>query len=172
VSAFQQCLKLVPKDARAEDNLGLAYQGLNRIPDAITAFQTAIEWQKASPLQNPEPFIDLGALLLDQNRPKEAVSYLLQALAISPEAYRSQGMAELEPRVHEHLAKAYSRLNEMARAQTELEKAVALSPNDAHLHYLLGQVYRREGLADKAKAELDHYTAMADAQNTTGRADR
>jgi Flp pilus assembly protein TadD len=69
-------------------------------------------------------------------------------------------MAELEPRAHEHLAKAYSRLNQLDKAEAELNKAVALAPNQAHLHYLLGQIYRRQGRTDEAKAEFARFTAL------------
>jgi len=160
ISAFQQCLKLHPKDGKAEDNLGLAYQGLDRVNEAISAFQTSIAWQAEEPVKNPDPYVNLGAILVEQNRPAEAVKYLDQALAIPPESYRAQGMEELRPRAHEHLAKAYSRLNQLPKAETELEKALELTPSDAHLHYELAQIYQREGLSEKAKGEFDRYTTL------------
>jgi tetratricopeptide (TPR) repeat protein len=165
VNAFQQCLTLDPKNVKAEDNLGLSYAGLDRNDDAMAAYKTAIAWQSGASSKNPDPFINIGELLLEQNRPDEAVSYLMQAVAIPPEIYRNQGMAELESRAHEHLGKAYSRLNRPEEAKTELEGAVGLAPNDAHLHYLLGQLYQKMGARDKAKAEFDRFTALSRAQN-------
>ena len=159
-SAFQQCLKLEPKDVKAEDNLGLAYQGLDRVNEAISAFQMSIAWQAEEPVKNPDPYVNLGALLIEQNRPAEAVKYLDQALAIPTESYRAQRMAELEPRAHEQLAKAYSRLSQLTKAEAEMEKALELAPNDAHLHYELAQIYQREGQSDKAKGEFDRYTEL------------
>lgn len=160
ISAYQQGLKLEPKSVKAEDNLGLAYQGLDRVNDAIAAFETAISWQADAAVRNPDPYINLGAILIEQNRPAEAVKYLDQALAIPPESYRAQGMEELRPRAHEHLSKAYSRLSQLPKAENELEKALELTPNDAHLHYELAQIYQREGLSEKAKSEFDRYTAL------------
>jgi len=160
VSAFQHCLKLEPRAVKAEDNLGLAYQGLNRVNDAITAFQNAIAQQAETPVKNPDPYVNLGAILIEQNQPNEAIKYLEQALAIPPASYRAQGVDELLPRAHEHLAKAYSRLNRLPRAEAELFAALELSPNDAHLHYLLAQIYQREGQPDKAKNEFDRYTKL------------
>jgi hypothetical protein len=36
-----------------------------------------------------------------------------------------------------------------------LERAVALSPNTSGLHFKLGQIYRHEGLLDRAQQEFD-----------------
>jgi Flp pilus assembly protein TadD len=165
VNAFQQCLTLDPKNVKAEDNLGLSYAGLDRNDEAIVAYKNAIAWQSGAPAKNPDPFINIGELLLEQNRPEEAVSYLMQAVAISAEVYRSQGMAELEPRAHEYLGKAYSRINRPQEAKVELEKAVELAPEDARLHYLLGQLYQKMGARDKAKAEFDRFAALSRAHN-------
>jgi Flp pilus assembly protein TadD len=35
-----------------------------------------------------------------------------------------------------------------------MEKAVQLAPDNASLHYVLGQLYRKLGLTDKAKVEF------------------
>jgi tetratricopeptide (TPR) repeat protein len=164
IQAFQQCLTLDPKSAKAEDNLGLSYEGLGKKDDAIAAYKQAIEWQAQgtqkrgsqelssqehsaqghAPEKTDEPFIDLGSLLLDEDRAADALPYLQQAAAMAPQDAKS----------HERLGKAYSHLNQLPQAQSELEKAVALAPDVASLHFMLGQVYRKEGLMDKAKIEL------------------
>jgi Flp pilus assembly protein TadD len=84
LNAFDRCLKLDSANVKAEDNLGMTYAKLGRTSDAISAFQTAIAWQAGLREKNPQPFIDLGRLLIDQNRPQEATSYLLQATKIAP----------------------------------------------------------------------------------------
>ena len=165
VNAFQHCLTLDPKNVKAADNLGLSCAGLDRNDEALAAFKNAIAWQSDASVKNPDPFINIGELLLEQNRAGEAVSYLTQAVAIPQEIYRSQGMAELEPRAHEHLGMAYSRLNRPREAKAELEKAVELAPEDARLHYLLGQLYQKMGTHDKAKAEFDRFSSLSRAQN-------
>ncbi len=144
IQAFQKCLALDPKNVKAENNLGLAYEGLGSKDDAIAAYKAAIDWQAQAPQKDHEPYINLGSLLLDQDRPKEALTYLQQATAMAPE----------DAKGHERLGKAYAHLNELPQAQSELEKAVALAPYVASLHFMLGQVYRREGLIEKAKAEF------------------
>ena len=156
VSAFQQSLKLDPRNVKTEDNLGLSYAGLGRNEEAIAAYQQAMAWQAQAPLKNPGPYVNLANLLLDQNRSAEAVSHLLQAVEIAPR----------ESRAHELLGKAYTRLEQFPKAQTELEKAIELSPKSSSLHCMLAPVYRKQGLAEKAKAEFDLCAAMAGTHST------
>jgi len=68
VEAFQHCLKLDPRNLKAEDNLGLAYAGLGRREEAAAAYQQAIDWQSRAALKNPAPYIDFGDLLRHENR--------------------------------------------------------------------------------------------------------
>jgi Flp pilus assembly protein TadD len=151
VDAFQRCLKLDPRNVKAEDNLGLSYAGLGRREEAAAAYQQAIAWQSGAALKNSGPYIDFGDLLLDENLNEEAVSYLLQAVEIAPQ----------ESRAHELLGKAYTRLEELRKAQSELEKAIELSPHKTNLHCMLAPVYRKQGLADKAKIEFDRCANLA-----------
>jgi tetratricopeptide (TPR) repeat protein len=156
VSAFQQCLKLSPRNVKAEDNLGLALAGLGRNEEATAAYKQAMDWQSQSTLKNPGPYIDLGSLLLDESLPEEAVPYLVQAIEISPS----------EPRAHELLGKAYTRMEQLRKAQTELEKATELAPENANLHCMLAPVYRKLGIADKAKTEFERCAALSGSHST------
>lgn len=155
VEAFKKCLALDPENVKAEENLGLAYAGLGNDPQAIGAYQDAIAWQAHAVRKDPEAYLALGRLFLEQNRPKDAIPVLIQATQIAPSV--SQG--------HELLGKAYLNTNDLPKAQGELEQAVKLSPDTARLHYILGQVYRKEGFAAKAKAEFDRTAAL---QGTRG----
>jgi len=150
VHAFVQCLKLDPQNVKAEDNLGLAYAGLNRVNDAVAAYHAAIEWQKDAPTKNPGPFIDLADLLLNQNRSSEAISYLNEAIQIAPQ----------DSKAHELLGKAYARLDEFPQAQAELEKAAELAPQNANLPCMLGPIYRKRSLTEKAKLALDRCASL------------
>lgn len=150
IGAFQQALKLDPRNVKAEDNLGLSYAGLGRYDEAIAAYQQAIGWQEQSSSKNPGPYINMGSLLLDLNRSQEAVTSLLQAVEVAP----------LESRAHELLGKAYARLEEFPKAQAELEKAIELSPRSPNLYCMLAPVYRKQGLGEKAKAEFERCAAL------------
>ena len=156
ISAFQQCLKLDPQNVKAEDNLGLALAGLGHNEEATAAYQQAISWQAQSLTKNPGPYIDLGGLLVDENRPQDAVSFLLRGIEIAPS----------ESRAHELLGKAYTRIEDFPRAQAALEKAIELSPQAANLHCMLAPVYRKQGLAEKAKAEYERCAALTGTHST------
>jgi len=129
---------------------------LNRTEEAVTAYRTAITWQMDSAVKNPEPFLNLGSLLADGDRLDEGVSFLLEAARLDSRDYR----------VHRQLGKAYTRLNQLEKAQAELEKAVELAPQNAPVHFMLAQVYRKQGLMEKAKMESDRYTALVGSSST------
>ena len=150
IDAFKKCLTFDTTNVKAEENLGLSYAGRGDVPEAIKAYQTAIDWQASSVAKDAEAYLALGTLLLDQNRPEDAIPILTQATQIAPSV--SQG--------HELLGKAYLHTQDLLKAQTELEEAVKLSPDTARLHYILGQVYRKEGLTAKAKVEFDRCAAL------------
>jgi len=157
IEAFAQCLKLEPRNIKAETNVGLSYEALERPDEAAQAFQNAIAWQAESSAKDPEPFIELGHLYVNQNQPEKAVPYLTQSIAIFP----------LISKAHEELGKAYSLLNKFPEAQAELEKAIELTPQAPNLHCLLAPVYRKQGLTDKAKAETDRCSALSGTHSTS-----
>jgi len=156
IDAFQKCLKLDPQNVKAEDNLGLSFAGLGRNDEASAAYKQAIAWQAQLLGKNPGPYIDLGSLLIDENRLQDAVSFLLQALEIAPR----------DSRAHELLGKAYTRTQEFPKAQAELEQAIELSPQTPNLHCMLAPVYRKQGLAEKAKGEYDRCAALTGTHST------
>ncbi|MGA8598810.1 MAG: tetratricopeptide repeat protein [Bryobacteraceae bacterium] len=155
VSVFLECLKLEPKNVKAEDNLGLSYQGLGRLDGAIAAFRAAIAWQTNAKQKDSGPYIDLGTLFVDNDRPREAIPHLLEAAALAPD----------DVRAHRELGKAYLHLDELDKAQAELERSVQLAPQYAPTHFMLAQVYRRRGMTDKAKQESERYIALAGAHS-------
>ncbi len=84
VAAFSHCLELDSTNVKAEDNLGMTYARLARPKEAIAALQNAIAWQAPLQDKNPQPYIDLGGVLIGEKRPDEAIPYLLQATKIAP----------------------------------------------------------------------------------------
>ena len=156
IAAFEQCLKLEPRNVKAQDDLGLSYQGLHRNEEAMAAYRTAIAWQADAAVKNPGPLLDLGALLVDCDRADEGLPYLLEAARLSPQDHT----------VHRQLGEAYAHLNQLAKAEAELEKAAELAPESAPVHFMLAQVYRRQGLLDKAKTESDRYAALTGTKST------
>ena len=151
VDAFEHALELSPGNVKFEDNLGLAYAGLNRTNEALAAYKSAIDWQSQSTPKSPAPFIDIADLLLDHNRPADATNYLQQALAIAPNASKA----------HELMGKAYVRLDDLPKAQAELERALQLAPQNKNVHCMLAPLYRKQGQTEKAKFESERCSALA-----------
>ena len=144
IHAFEQCLKLDPKNVKAEDNLGLSYYGLGR------------RGRCARRVQNGHRVGVAGGA--------ERSGTVHRSWDALPRAESPEGRAAIpsgsdadcagDAKGHEKLGKTFSQLDELPKAQSELERAVALAPEVASLHYMLGQIYRKQGLMDKAKAEF------------------
>lgn len=143
ITSFKRVLALRPKDVRAENNLGLAWKGLNEVEPATKAFHTAIEWEGEHP-EDAQPFLNLGILLVNSAHPGAALKYLKTAVRLAP----------TNPKIREQLARALKAQKDFAGAQKQLEAAVKLAPKAAGLHYELGQVYWREGLHDEAHRQF------------------
>ena len=134
----------------------MSLAGLGRNEEAAAAYNQAIAWQAQSLAKNPGPYIDMGSLLIDENRTQDAITFLLRAIEIAPR----------ESRAHELLGKAYTRVEDFPKAQAELEKAIGLSPQAANLHCMLAPVYRKHGLAEKAKAEYERCATLTGTHST------
>ena len=150
IACYEKALALSPHLVKAENNLGLAYEGLNQVDEAIKAYRTAIAWQAESPSPSEQPLVNLGIVLVDRNDLSEARPMLQQAVKIAP----------ADARIRAALGRLYQKQGDLAAAQAELERAVALAPGTAAYHFLLGQVYRRSGLTEQAKSEFAKASAL------------
>lgn len=143
ISSFERALALRPHYIEAENNLGLAWQGLNNSDRAMAAFRSAIDWQREDP-KDAQPYLNMGGALVDQNHADEALPYLKVAAKLAPK----------NPKIHEELARAYEAESKLTQAQHELEVATSLAPNVSGLHFKLGRIYSREGLRDRAQQQF------------------
>lgn len=150
VRCFQKALSLSPRLAKAENNLGLAYEGLNQVDEAVKAYRTAIAWQADAANPSEQPLVNLGLVLVDRNDLSEALPLLQQAVKIAP----------ADARIRAALGRLYQRQGDLAAAQAELQRAVALAPGTASYHFLLGQMYRRSGHPEEAKSEFAKASAL------------
>jgi Flp pilus assembly protein TadD len=156
VECFQHALTLAPGSVKAENNLGLAYEGLNRPEDAIAAYRTAVSWQQNVPHPSAQPLLNLAIALSHEQRLDDALPLLAQAVAIAP----------TDPKIHQQLGQLYLRLGRLSDAQNELEKAVTLAPDTAPFHFLLGRIYRQRGLETQAKVEFARVSALNGTHST------
>jgi tetratricopeptide (TPR) repeat protein len=141
---FDRVLILDPKHLKAEENLGLAYEAMNRPDLAEAALRKAASWATGE-TKDRWPFLDLGAFLLDQDRAAEALDPLRTALRIDPQC------AEC----HEKVGRALLETQDTAAAIAELEQAAQLDPQDPKTHYQLGRALRQSGQKERAQQEFD-----------------
>ena len=144
IDSFNRALQLMPRFVKAEDNMGLAYEGLNQPDEAIKHYRQAIAWANEAGHPSEQPLLNLGILLTDRNQLEEALPLLQQGEALAP----------ANGKIHGALGKLYARRGDLPLARRNLELAVAADPKDSGLHFQLGQIYRKLGEKDLAAAEL------------------
>jgi tetratricopeptide (TPR) repeat protein len=142
--AFLTVLDLDPRDAKAENNLGLILESEAKPEQALEAYRKAIEWQAGSAHRSEQPYLNLGNLLLELDRAGEAIAPLEKAVELGPD----NGSCHLK------LGTAYLRTNRLPEAQRELENAERLEPENAAIHYQLARFYKQIHQMDKAKVEF------------------
>lgn len=156
IEAFKKCMTLSPHNLRAEYNLGLAYAGAGQIDLATTAYQSAIAWQQSSGVQDPQPYLDFGSMLLQQGKPSQGLPLLEKAVTLGPQ----------NPRAHEQLGKAWQQLHNLPKADAEMQAAVRLAPDVSALHFEMGRILQLEGLTAKAKVEFERCSALNATHST------
>ncbi|HET9680496.1 MAG TPA: tetratricopeptide repeat protein [Candidatus Limnocylindrales bacterium] len=138
-----------------------ALMGLKRLDDAAKDFQKVVDIAKTGEMAIVDPtleaaFYGLGQIAMQQDRPKDAVTWLQQALVIK----RSDADAIYL------LGTAYIATNDLDNAITELRAATVFVPVGWSEPYTaMAQAYTKQGKADLAKWA----TAMADLND--GRTD-
>jgi tetratricopeptide (TPR) repeat protein len=150
--AFLTVLDLDPRDAKAENNLGLVFESSGQPDAAIEAYRNAIAWQEASPHRSEQPYVNLGNLLMEQDRTAEAVGPLEKAVALAPD----------NAFCHLTLGVYYRKVGQVESARHELERATQLDPENAVAHYQLGRLYKDMHDADRTQAEADRAQAKFD----------
>jgi tetratricopeptide (TPR) repeat protein len=152
-NCFMRALALAPRSVKVENNLGLAYEGLNRTDDAVIAYRQAIAWQNEGAPQkaSEQPLLNLAIVLVHRAELAEALTLLQRAVAIAPR----------DPRIHEQLGQVYMQQGNYSEARKSLEAAMRLDPEKSNLHFLLGQAYRHLGRQQDAKTEFDAAARLA-----------
>ena len=143
--AFETVLTLNPRSSKAENNLGLILETEGQTATAMKAYQTAIAWQEHSSRPSEQPYVNLGNLLMEQGKTKEAIPPLEKAVALAP----NNAFCRMT------LGMAYRQLGQLDAAQRELEKATQLEPDNAKAHYQLGRLYKDIHDTVRARAEFD-----------------
>lgn len=154
--AFTTVMNLDPHNTRAENNLGLILETDGKADAAIEAYRNAIAWQEQSSHPSEQPYVNLGNLLMEQGRVKDAIVPLETAAKLAPNnAY-----------CHMILGMAYRQSKQSEPARRELERATELEPKNAKAHYQLGRLYKDMHDLDRAQTEFKK-TAELNAQTAS-----
>ena len=110
--------------------LGLAYTGLERFEDAITAYERSIAYQPDWAYSHAA----LASAYANMHRYTEAL-----------DAYKvAVGLAPNDEMIHHQLGNVYSKRGEHAAAVRHQLQAIAIAPEFASAHYQLGLLYAQE----------------------------
>ena len=145
VEALQHCLSLDPANAKAGDFLGLSYEGLGKTSEA-----RGVPGRYVGRYDRTRALARYGNSAGGGRTPSGSASEASQSAATGS-AKRAGPPGNRE---------AYLLSNHPDLAQPELETAAALEPENAPVHFLLAQVYRKRGLVARADAETARFAAL------------
>jgi Flp pilus assembly protein TadD len=126
VSLFQRAIAVVPDNALAHNNLGMALVEQQRIAEALGHFQAAVTFAPG----DTDARSNVGNALRALGRPAEAVVAYEQALAQAPS----------DASIHYNLATALIDIGRVDEAVAHLREAVRLDPEYAKARSLLARI--------------------------------
>ncbi|SFM82194.1 Tfp pilus assembly protein PilF [Nitrosomonas nitrosa] len=138
LAEFQYTVKIAPLNDLVHLKLGMALQGLNRIPESEKAYLAALQL-------NPNHIIAYNNLawMAAEKRKNliQAEKWAKKAIEQAPEI----------PSFHDTLAWVYRAQGKLEEAEKTLSKAVKMNPQSAEIHYHLGQIYLDQKKIENAK---------------------
>lgn len=140
VALFRHAIDVVPDNALAHNNLGMALVARGEIGEALEHFHTAAE---IAPLDT-DARANEGNALRVLGRPVEAVAAYTKALGQAPD----------DASLHFNLATALVDLSRFDEAAAHLGTAVTLDPAHVKARMLLGTLLYRQGRASEALAQF------------------
>jgi tetratricopeptide (TPR) repeat protein len=158
--AIKWLKKSVAFDSKNKDAwyyLGRAYYTKARLSDARAAFEKTLELDPT----NVRAESNLGLVYESEGRVQDAIAAYRQAIA-----WQSDDLQPSE-QSYVNLGRLLMEQNHSQEARGLLEKAVALAPNNAYCHLILGEYYRKSGQFRDAQRELERATQL-DPGNAAG----
>jgi tetratricopeptide (TPR) repeat protein len=149
ISHLKRAVELHDQFPQAYAMLGLAYNEQKKWNEAQGALEKAIQ-------QDPkavEAYFQLGASLSRQTDYAGAVKALNKGLELNPDAPHA-------PSAHYELAKSYLALGQWQDANPHASKAVAMQPDVASWHILMGNIDLKKGDGLGAIAEFQAYLKL------------
>jgi tetratricopeptide (TPR) repeat protein len=146
----RRAIELDPESAAAQDRLGQALEGMNRLDEALERYEIATE-KAARSVPNAAATYHLGRLLGELGRLEDSAGWLEKARRIDPNLAEAQY----------ELGRALQKLGRWAESVSALERAAQLRPLDAATHYALFRAHQRLGHPAAAQAALGRFQALS-----------
>ena len=143
---YRKALQLAPNVPGLHYSVGHCYWQMKRFDEAIPE----IERELALNPRNASANFVLGHIYAYRQDLEKSSKYLQRAVEESPDFVEAR----------KQLGKVLSLMQDNRGAVRQLEIAVASDPEDYSVHYLLAGVYRKLGLQDKARKELDIFNQL------------
>jgi tetratricopeptide (TPR) repeat protein len=143
---FRSAIALVPDDADAHSNLGMALKAQNRLHEAIACFRACL----ALAPNHVDATAALAGALLAQEKWREAEDAFRQAIAHDP--YRAD--------LHVNLGNALKMQERLDEARECYHEALKLDPLAAEAHNNLGAVLMSQGKPAEAIASYDRAISL------------
>jgi tetratricopeptide (TPR) repeat protein len=158
--ALERAASLMPQDAEARANLGIALLEARRVNEALERFRQALMIKP----DYAEVHNVLGSVLLDHGRAEQAVTCHRNAIAIKPDFIDA----------HNNLGNALLQLKRFDEAVQSYRRALALSPDYAEVYNNLGSALLDAGRPDEAlscyRRALELKPQFAEAHGSLGNA--
>jgi len=147
IAHLRHSVEIAPRFAAAWNQLGTIEYQARRYGDAETNFREALNADG----QAFEPLVNLGGVLLNLERPRDALSYNREAVARRPN----------DALANSQLGLTYFDLNDLVQAEKYLKTAVRLDPaHFSHPQLVLSDIYVRRGDWPAAIAALREFLAV------------
>jgi len=147
---YRKAIELAPTQPGIHYLLGNAYWSLANWSDAIREFQAELINDPA----NCTAQWKIGNAMLEQHlEPREALASIDKALQQCPTL--------VQARVDR--GRALIRMDRNEEAVTDLRSAEKINPEEASIHFLLGQALRSLGRTAEAKSEMDAFTKLEES---------
>lgn len=158
--AIEKLIKVIqldPQMARAYDLLGLCYDYLGRLQDAIANFTRSVQLNRAQTKPSPWPNLDMAICQIELSDLSGAEKNLREAVAYDPQLSQTQY----------NLGRVLERQARYQEAMDALNTAIALDARYPEPHYLLARIYQRLGRPERAKTESERFQQLRNAQTTS-----
>ena len=150
VARLQKATLLDPKMTRAYDLLGLCYDYLGRVQDAISIFSHAVQLNRVEAKPSPWPNLDMAIAQMEANELNGAETNLHEAISYDPQLAKA----------HYQLGRLREKQGKFPEAMDSLNTSASLDPTYPDPHYLLGRIYKRLGKTELANAEVKKFQEL------------